>query len=70
MKLNNIVGIPKLHYYATEGDFNVMIIDLLGPCLEDLMEYCRRKFTLKTVVMLAIQMVFAINNSLKFSSNA
>ena len=70
MKLNHLVGIPKLHYYATEGDFNVMIIDLLGPCLEDLMEYCRRKFTLKTVVMLAIQMVFAINNSLKFSSNA
>jgi len=49
-----IVGIPRLHYYATEGDFNVMVIDILGPCLEDLMEYCRRKFSLKTVVMLAI----------------
>lgn len=49
-----LVGLPKLHYYATEGDFNVMVIDLLGPCLEDLLEYCRRKFTLKTVVMLAI----------------
>jgi hypothetical protein len=49
-----LVGIPRLHYYATEGDFNVMVIDILGPCLEDLMEYCRRKFSLKTVVMLAI----------------
>ncbi len=49
-----------MHYYATEGDFNVMVIDLLGPCLEDLLEYCRRKFTLKTVVMLAIQMVFTL----------
>lgn len=57
-----LVGLPKLHYYATEGDFNVMVIDLLGPCLEDLLEYCRRKFTLKTVVMLAIQMVFEITN--------
>jgi hypothetical protein len=52
-----LVGLPKLHYYATEGDFNVMVIDLLGPCLEDLLAYCRRKFTLKTVLMLAIQMV-------------
>jgi len=52
-----VVGIPKLHYYAQEGDFNIMVIDLLGPCLEDLLEYCRRKFALKTVIMLAIQMV-------------
>ena len=49
-----IVGLPKIHYFGQEGDYNVMAIDLLGPSLEDLFEYCRRKFTLKTVLMLAI----------------
>jgi hypothetical protein len=54
---NGLVGLPKLYYYAHEGDYNVMVIDLLGPSLEDLFEYCKRKFNLKTVLMLAIQMV-------------
>lgn len=48
------VGLPRMYYFGKEGDYNVMVMDMLGPCLEDLFEYCRRKFTLKTVLMLAI----------------
>jgi serine/threonine protein kinase len=51
------VGVPKMYYFGKEGDYNVLVMDMLGPSLEDLFEYCRRKFTLKTVLMLVIQML-------------
>jgi len=40
-----------------EGDYNVMIMDLLGPSLEDLFTICKRKFTVKTSILVASQMV-------------
>jgi casein kinase 1 len=52
-----IVGVPNVHWFGVEGDYNVMVIDLLGPSLEDLFNYCKRKFSLKTVLMLVDQMV-------------
>jgi len=43
-----------MYYFGQEGDWNILIMDLLGPNLEDLFEYTRRKFTLKTVLMIGI----------------
>jgi serine/threonine protein kinase len=53
-------GIPAIHWFGTEGAFNVMVLDLLGPSLEDLFNTCNRKFSLKTALLLADQMLSRI----------
>ncbi|XP_074316099.1 casein kinase 1-like protein 10 [Silene latifolia] len=57
MLLQGGTGVPHLKWFGVEGEHNVMVIDLLGPSLEDLFNYCNRKFTLKTVLMLADQLI-------------
>jgi len=51
---------PNVHWCGTQGNYNIMVIDLLGPSLEDLFNYCKRKFGLKTVVMIGDQMLSRI----------
>nr|AFK35658.1 unknown [Lotus japonicus] len=63
-KLYNILqggsGIPGTRWSGVDGEDNVLVLDLLGPSLEDLFVYCGRKFSLKTVLMLADQMITRI----------
>lgn len=53
----HIEGFPQLFCYGQEGDYNYMIVDLLGPTLEDLFNICGRKFSLKTTLNLIVQLI-------------
>jgi hypothetical protein len=50
-------GTPLVHWFGTECNYNAMVIDLLGPSVEALFGICKRSFSLKTVVLLADQMI-------------
>lgn len=57
-------GVPQVYYFGQEGLHNILVIDLLGPNLEDLFDMCGRKFTIKTVCMAAKQMVSPLISAL------
>ena len=51
-----------MRWFGVEGEYNVLVMDLLGPSLEDLFNFCNRKLSLKTVLMLADQMVITFDS--------
>jgi len=51
------VGIPTVKSYGFSGDYNILVFELLGKSLEDLFQDQGCKFSMKTVCMIADQML-------------
>ena len=61
-KLRGKTAVPNLHFVGDEKTedgkmYHVMVMDMLGKSLEDLFQECRRKFDLKSVLHIAVQMI-------------
>eukprot|EP00035_Acanthoeca_spectabilis_P025859 m.460178 g.460178 ORF g.460178 m.460178 type:complete len:376 (+) comp21957_c0_seq1:130-1257(+) len=50
-------GIPRMLWFGKAGEYNLMAMELLGPSLEDVFNFCARRFSLKTVLLLADQCI-------------
>ena len=51
------IGIPKIFWAGMAGEFNVMVMELLGTNLEELFQSNGKKFSLKTVLMISRQII-------------
>ena len=49
--------ITQMYWYGAAGEYNCMVFELLGENLEELYEFCSRNFTLKTVLLICLEVI-------------
>jgi serine/threonine protein kinase len=47
--LQGHVGIPRIYWFGRESGCRALVMELLGPSLEDMFKTCKRLFSVKTV---------------------
>ena len=56
-QLENQIGFPRIYDYRRSGKTHMAIMDFLGPTLTELFEFCGNKFSLKTTIMIGVQLL-------------
>lgn len=55
--MTGVVGFSFIHWFGTEGGYNVLVTSSLGPTLESLFQICEGKISLKTILLLSDQII-------------
>ncbi|KAJ6221366.1 hypothetical protein RDWZM_007178 [Blomia tropicalis] len=56
-KLFGEIGIPFIMFYGQCDQHTVLVMPLLGPSLESVFDMCKRQFSMKTILYIAIQLL-------------
>eukprot|EP01029_Cantina_marsupialis_P005967 TRINITY_DN1649_c0_g1_i1.p1 TRINITY_DN1649_c0_g1~~TRINITY_DN1649_c0_g1_i1.p1 ORF type:complete len:765 (+),score=193.33 TRINITY_DN1649_c0_g1_i1:151-2445(+) len=55
-------GVPQVMWYGNHNDHICLIMDLLGPSLEELYNYCSRKISIRSVLRIGMQLIERIQD--------
>ena len=53
----NVKGVPEIYWFGTIQNKNILALELLDSTLDKLFEKCNFQFSLKTVLMIAVQLI-------------
>jgi serine/threonine protein kinase len=60
--LEGEIGFPNVYNITENTKYNILVMDYLGPSLEDLFSFCNKFFSVKTVLMIGIQVINRIES--------
>jgi len=56
-ELRGATGVPRVMWFGRDGGNHVLVMELVGRTVESLYLYCQQRFSLKTVLLLADQLI-------------
>lgn len=60
--LSETIGFPACYFYGNHSNNHLLVLEYLGKTLQELFEMCNKKFSLKTVLMIADQLLQRIEH--------